>query len=386
MADNTPAKQTRIYFCRPCDRWHPAPTNAKCKRSEAEREDRPTGNESTGDVTPAKRGKNTRISKRQRQPSNSPSSPEQQATVKEKATGRRKRTRISYQVEPIEDRQSEVGPSLDLILQRLDAISSESRHAREEMAKEAKADREEIRKSISEIKSRPVHSTSHANASNVATGDSEDNGDAGITPEALSRSANQMRTLRQDRPSAVIANAALQPRPTQVDENGSKKLKSGFLLTINDQVHVQAQWPQLNVFRATKNLATYDSLSVNEFCSGYIVFVKDYLVSDKPNLDVALDDLNYLTDLIDEIPLMGWETVRSAHGEVLRLIEQDRLKPYAGLTWKSWQRRRLVQSQILSPPGRKNHVKVIKLTSALKRTLTVQIQLRGCIAVPHATR
>ena len=103
-------------------------------------------------------------------------------------------------------------------------------------------------------------------------------------------------------------------------------MKSGFLLTINDHVHVQAQWPQLNVFRASNNLATYRTLTINEFCSGYLTFVRDNLNCDKPDLHVARDDLNYLGQLMDEIPLFGWENVRTAHGEVLRMVEQARLK------------------------------------------------------------
>ena len=92
-------------------------------------------------------------------------------------------------------------------------------------------------------------------------------------------------------------------------------------MTINDQVHVQAQWPQLNVYRATKNLATYETLTVGEFCTGYKRYVIDNLKGHKPNVNVALDYLYYLNELLDEIPLLGWEVVREAHGEILRMVE-----------------------------------------------------------------
>ena len=68
---------------------------------------------------------------------------------------------------------------------------------------------------------------------------------------------------------------------TASDEQ-SKKLKSGYHLTINDSALVQAEWPQLNVFRSASNTATYDTLSINEFCSGYLVNVRDcYMIHDQ---------------------------------------------------------------------------------------------------------
>ena len=47
---------------------------------------------------------------------------------------------------------------------------------------------------------------------------------------------------------------------------------------------------------------------------------------DRPNVEKALDYLGYLHELLDEVPLLGWEVVREAHGEILRLVEQCRLK------------------------------------------------------------
>ena len=103
-------------------------------------------------------------------------------------------------------------------------------------------------------------------------------------------------------------------------------MKSGYHMTFNDQVHVQAQWPQLNVYRAANSIATYGCLSVKEFCTGYLTYMEDSLKGSKPKIDVALDYLSYLHELLDEVPLLGWEVVRDAHGEILRLVEQCRLK------------------------------------------------------------
>ena len=49
------------------------------------------------------------------------------------------------------------------------------------------------------------------------------------------------------------------------------------------------------------------------------------MYSSHSNVDKALVYLMYLTELLDDIPSLGWEGVRAAHGEVLRQIEQGRL-------------------------------------------------------------
>ena len=252
-------------------------------------------------------------------------SPESDATEVQPATGKRKRK--GYRPAEPED-HSGLGLSLDLILRRLDTLSTESRAARDELAKEARADREDIRKSIASLRSAsecPSNSEGTDGEPQPGTSGVEQPRKASAMSELLAKAVIPLKQLRADGPSASIANEALRIGAAAADEHSTKKMKSGFLLTINDNVHVQAQWPQLNVYRATSNLATYSSLSINEFCAGYITFVKDNLGSIKPDIDIALDDLNYLNDLLDEVPLMGWEAVRAAHGEMLRSVEQGRL-------------------------------------------------------------
>ena len=92
-----------------------------------------------------------------------------------------------------------------------------------------------------------------------------------------------------------------------MDEQPTKKLKSGYNMTIDDNVHVLAKSPQLNVFSAHNNTATYDTLTVDEFCSGSMLYVEDSLQGTDPDVKQALDYLGYLHDLIDEIQLQGWE-------------------------------------------------------------------------------
>ena len=81
----------------------------------------------------------------------------------------------------------------------------------------------------------------------------------------------------------------------------------------------------MNVYRSASSTATYSSLTGNEFCNGYLVYVHDCLNVTVPDVARAIDYLDYLKDLLDDIPLTGWDGVRDAHGEVLRSIEQGRL-------------------------------------------------------------
>ena len=55
------------------------------------------------------------------------------------------------------------------------------------------------------------------------------------------------------------------------------------------------------------------------------MYVMDCLYCAQPNVKRALDYLLYLNNLLDDVPLSGWEAVRDAHGEILRQIEQGRL-------------------------------------------------------------
>ena len=164
------AKQTRIYFCRSCDERHPAPTNAKCQRNKEPIEGDPPGERNDGKRAPAtnhraKPAHSTRANKRLRQGS---SSPEAEATDRLPVSPKKKRRNFQATLEPEEHSGTEA--SLDLILQRLDSISSESREAREKMASDAKADREDIRKSISAIR---ILAESHSSVGDSSDGDAQ---------------------------------------------------------------------------------------------------------------------------------------------------------------------------------------------------------------------
>ena len=207
------------------------------------------------------------------------------------------------------------------------------------MAAEARADRDALRKSIRDTTS--VTDSDAASEDDVLHRDQQPRGDGTqtgsrrggvtaqpvttVTQDSLAGASRLLQQLRQDPWSASLAIEALRRMGGPTEDAAAKRLKSGYLMTMNEQVQVQAQWPQLNVYRATSNMARYDSLTVGEFCSGYMRFVIDNLKGEKPNVNIALDYLYYLNELLDEIPLMGWDVVREAHRDILRMVEQCRL-------------------------------------------------------------
>ena len=85
-----------------------------------------------------------------------------------------------------------------------------------------------------------------------------------------------IRSLREDKSLVTTANEVL--RRTGLMEDEQPPYVHGYTLTINDNVHVLAQWPQFNVYRVPNNAATYGSLTLNEFCMVYTVYIKEAFV------------------------------------------------------------------------------------------------------------
>ena len=318
-------KQRRVYFCRPCGKKHPSPTNAKCPQK-----GQPKGKPSKQDKDSSGETAKTAVSEHH--------GPARTLRGSRPPANKRRREIAETSVvdeEPDEPEAPEQQTgSMSLILSKLENIAAEGREARRQLAAEGCAERQELRATLAALQSQsseeivsdedialPTHNTEGAKGV-PASGPSH--GASNMTPSQLVRASNPLQSLRADKPSAVKANEILTRGGACADEV-TRKIKSGFLLTVNDSVNVQAQWPHLNVHRSTSKPAMYDSLTINEFCSGYMVFVNECLEGDEPNVPKALDYISYLRDLLDEIPLMEWPAVRDAHGEILRQIEQNRL-------------------------------------------------------------
>ena len=156
-----------------------------------------------------------------------------------------RRQRYSMPEEP--EQADSTAVSLDLILQRLDAMSADSQDARDKLASEARKERESIKKSLALLQ---------AKGAQILSDDDETVGEAsGLRVESNPASGNAIaekqtgtgvavRYLRDDKASSKVANEVLTRTGLMVDEQSQKKLKSGYNLTINDQIHTIAQWPQ----------------------------------------------------------------------------------------------------------------------------------------------
>ena len=211
--------------------------------------------------------------------------------------------------------------SMKSLLNRIEALSKEGQAERERMARQSQEDRRYFQAALAAIHSGPTSDSDDRGTVSPAVASVESSTE---TRGELPTGRNAIQALRGDARSVRVASAVLQTNGPVSEEHG-KRLKSGYNMTINDHATVVAQWPQMNVYRAPNDTATYDSLSINEFCNGFLLYVHDCLSLPKPDVVNALDYLDYLRDLLDDIPLMGWEGVRDAHGEILRSIEQGRL-------------------------------------------------------------
>ena len=201
------------------------------------------------------------------------------------------------------------------------------------MASEAKIDRDRIKDSLRKLQNCDDQTDILSEDDEPPSGKrlpgagptNEMNAASGASSRARQQQSQSVTQMRRDGASARTANDIMRRTGVTWDEQSNKKQKSGYNLTMNDHVHVTAQWPRFNVHRASNNAATYSSLTVDEFCIGYNMFIEDSLEGTEPDVARAQDYLTYLHDLLSEIPLMGWEPVREAHGEMLWLVEQCRL-------------------------------------------------------------
>ena len=228
--------------------------------------------------------------------------------------GKRRKTML-----PTGRDKSPPGMHLDILLQWLNAMSEESRLARQQMADEAgQAEMNSGRPS------KPYRARQQAGRDNQLRLGKRNACSGRKLPRGPMKSFN----ISPLPCTSCVRTPGRRVWPTTcyAGTQTHKKMKSGYHMTINDQVHVQAQWPQLNIYRAANSIATCGCLSVKEFCTGYLTYIEDSLKGSKPKIDVALEYLSYLHELLDEVPLLGWEVVRDAHGEILRLVEQCRLK------------------------------------------------------------
>ena len=90
-----------------------------------------------------------------------------------------------------------------------------------------------------------------------------------LTPRELDSSQDPVR----HRPTAFDATAIL--REIALLETGGNKAKSGGLKAKSQLSQIEADWPDLYVFRIDNPDPTYDSLSLAEFVAGYMSIMEE---------------------------------------------------------------------------------------------------------------
>ena len=91
-----------------------------------------------------------------------------------------------------------------------------------------------------------------------------------LTAQTSTSEGDQVRTLRRHRPSANNAAAIL--RELALLEADGKKNSGG---TQKNNTQVEADWPDLYVYRMQGGEPTYDSLSLPEFVAGYLSIIEE---------------------------------------------------------------------------------------------------------------
>ena len=283
--------------------------NAKCERQKRARE-RPDSDAETVTGQPDSSGDET-----QPQPgcSETRQTPAKRTSKRKRAVTESPPKRVNESEGAAAGANEGTYPMLMTIMNRLEVIASEGRSERDRLAAQSREDREYFQSAIAALQPRAnVLSDDEEQDQSKAAKEGERGASGGsadtrrpVVAEDLVVGRSMLQDLRDDGPSSRAANDIL--RRHGVQEEGSKKLKSGYNLTINDSATVIAQWPQMNVIRSANDTATYGSLTINEFVSGYMIYIHDCLNGKNPDVLKALDYVAYLHDLLDDIPLIGWE-------------------------------------------------------------------------------
>ena len=115
----------------------------------------------------------------------------------------------------------------------------------------------------------PASSSGRANIAVPPTSGSNTN----LSQEQLINADIPIRTLRRDRPSANNATSIL--KELALLEAGGRRKKGGQLPSKCSNAQVEADWPDLYVYRLGGAEPTYDSLSMPEFIAVYLSIMED---------------------------------------------------------------------------------------------------------------
>ena len=147
----------------------------------------------------------------------------------------------------------------------------------------------------------------------------------GPTPEQLSNAHDPVKSLRRHRPSVNSAAIILKELALLEANNSKKKGGQNCRNANNVNANVEADWPELYVYRLGGTEPTYDSLSLAEFVAGYLSIMEEVTNVCPMNVNL-LRHITYLRHLMEDCFLTEWHVVRTAHRHVLNGIEHRRFQ------------------------------------------------------------
>ena len=146
-----------------------------------------------------------------------------------------------------------------------------------------------------------------------------------ITPRELAQDDDPITSLRRDDATSGVAAILLNDvgLVQAMDlENSSKK--RGFSSKLN-KLKRRAKWPNEYMFRLEDEDPQYDTLETYEFVSGYLSIIEEVTPINEANARL-IRHLQYLRQLMDDCASLDWDSVRTAHRQVLMAIEYKRLR------------------------------------------------------------
>ena len=134
-----------------------------------------------------------------------------------------------------------------------------------------------------------------------------------ITAEQLSEAPRPVKRLRRDSASAAAAKELLK-------EIGYVASKGNCASDKN----IEAPWPEDYIDRLDGSEPTYESLSLSEFIAGYLSIMEESVPFCQQTQPI-IRHIHYLRGLMEDCFETDWQTVRTAHKQVLHAIEHGRV-------------------------------------------------------------
>ena len=119
------------------------------------------------------------------------------------------------------------------------------------------------------------------------------------------------------------ADAAAILREIALIDSGARRKKGGHS-SKHSVTQIEADWPDLYVYRVGNADPTYNSLSLAEFVAGYLSIMEE-VTPLLPSNARLLRHLTYLRQLMEDSFLADWEVVKMALKQVLLSIEHKRI-------------------------------------------------------------